>query len=1038
MIAAVIRWSLRHRLPVLLVSLLVGGYGLVALLRMPLDALPDLSDVQVIVRTTFPGQSPQIVENLVTTPLATALRSVPGAVTVRGDSFYGDSFLYVLFRDGTDPTLARTRVLEQLSLAVARLPEGARPALGPDGSGVGWVYQYALVDRSGRNDLTALRRLQDSFLKLELQSVPGVAEVATVGGMARQYQVTLDPLLMRDNSISLMMLRKAIQSANRDTGGGTIEMAEAEYRVHSRGLLTGIEDLRRVYYTEPGMSMIRRLPAPLSELADIRLAPQMRQGLADLDGEGEVAGGIVVMRNGENALHTIDGVKRRLAELRHALPKGVEVVEAYDRSDLILRAVGTLRDRLIEEFIVIVLVCAAFLLHARSALVLVISLPLGILAAFAIMQAQGIGANLMSLGGIAIAVGAMVDAAIVMLENAHKKLEGRNPNDETRTRTIVEAMTEVGPPVFFSLLIITVSFLPVFALESQEGRLFAPLAFTKTWAMAAAAGLSVTLVPVLIAAFLRGPLRAERDNPVNRGLIRFYQPLLGAALDRPRLTLALAGLAVLTTLLPLAHLGSEFLPDFDEGDLLYMPSIATGVSIGKAREILQQTDRRIRAMPEVARVFGKAGRAETATDPAPLAMIETVVQLKPRDAWRPGLTLDDLKRELDERTHLPGVTNAWIMPIRARLDMLATGIRTPVGVKISGPDLITIEQLGQQVAQVVGRIDGTVSAYAERLGRARYVDVRIDRDAAARSGFTVEEIQETIGAVGGMPVGDITEGRERVPIALRYPPEYRDSVRALAALPLVSEHETQARLGELAQISIKDGPDMLRSENARLTGWVLIDIRDRDLGSFVAEAQRAVAHDVALPPGYALSWSGQFEAMQRAHDRLLLLAPFTLALILLMLYFVFRNSIEPLLVMAALPLALIGGVWLLALLGYDFSVAVGVGFLALAGLAAEFGIVMLVYLDQAVTRHRPATRAQLRAAVIEGAVQRVRPKAMTVAVILGGLLPILVLGGTGSELTRRIAAPMVGGMITAPLVSMLLIPVLYLLWQARRLARHVG
>ncbi len=1035
MIAQIIHWSVRNRILVLLLTLILVGWGAYSAWKTPLDAIPDLSDVQVIVKTSFPGQAPQIVEDQITYPLASALRAVPGALAVRGYSFFGDSFIYVIFQDGTDPYWARSRVLEYLNQVAARLPEGARPQLGPDASGVGWIYEYALVDRSHRHDLAQLRSLQDWFLKYELQTVPGVAEVATVGGMVKQYQVVLDPILMRNFSISLSKVKRAIQGANREVGGSAIEMAEAEYRVYSHGYITGLDDLRRVRYLDKTIPF-RRSPLALDEIADIRVGPQMRQGVAELDGEGETVGAIVVMRSGHNALTTIEQVKAKLDELRQGLPAGVEIVETYDRSRLIERAVRTLRDRLIEEFIVVVLVCAAFLFHLRSALVVVVSLPVGILAAFAVMHAQGINANIMSLGGIAIAIGAMVDAAIVMIENAHKRLEGAGASVAARLKLLQEAATEVGAPLFFSLIIITLSFLPVFTLQAQEGRLFGPLAYTKTYAMAAAAGLSITLVPALMAFLIRGRIRPERDNPLNRALTRLYQPVIGWALDRPKHTLVVAALVIITGLWPLARLGSEFMPDLDEGDLLYMPSTYTGLSIGKAREMLQQTDRLIRAVPEVARVFGKAGRAETATDPAPLTMIETIVQLKPRHEWRPGLTLERLKQELDERVRLPGLTNAWVMPIRARIDMLATGIRTPVGVKIAGPDLKVIEGIGRQVEQAVRQVDGTVSAYSERVGSARYIDIRIDRDEAARNWLSIDEIQDVIStAVGGMNVTEAVEGRERYPINLRYPAEYRDSVETLRALPIVSEREYQVPLGDVAQVRIKDGPDMIRSENARLNGWTFIDIQGRDLGSYVAEARKVVAAHVRLPPGYSLTWSGQYEYLERAAQRLLLIAPLTLGLILLMLYLIFRNFIEPLLVMAALPLALVGGIWLLALLHYDLSVAAGVGFIALAGVAAEFGIVMLVYLDQAVMRRHPTTLAELRAAVIEGAVQRLRPKAMTVAVILAGLLPIMLGSGSGSEVMRRIAAPMVGGMITAPVVSMILIPTFYLLWKKRSLAK---
>jgi Cu(I)/Ag(I) efflux system membrane protein CusA/SilA len=1034
MIGKIIQWSIHQRLLVLIAAAALAVWGIHAIRHTPLDAIPDLTDVQVIVKTAYPGQAPRIIEDQITYPLASALLAVPGTVTVRGYSFFGDSYIYVLFKDGTDPYWARARVLEYLNQVSARLPAAARPQIGPDATGVGWIYQYALVDRGHRHDLAQLRSLQDWFLKYELQTLPGVAEVASVGGMIKQYQVVLNPETMRSFSISLGKAKHAIQSANRDVGGSAIEMAEAEYLVHSHGLITREEDLRQIPYLE-STSRPRRMPAMLDEFAEIRVGPQMRQGIAELDGEGETVGGIVVMRQGENALATIEGVKTKLAELSASLPAGVEIVPVYDRSGLIERSVRTLRDRLLEEFIVVVLVCAAFLFHLRSSLVVLITLPVGILATFVVMRAQGINANVMSLGGIAVAIGAMVDAAIVMIENAHKRLEaGPAADGAARLRALQEAATEVGVPLFFSLIIITLSFLPVLVLQAQEGRLFGPLAYTKTYAMAAAAGLSITLVPALMAYFIRGRIRAEQANPLNRWLIRAYLPVIRQALDRPVVTLLVA-LAVATSgLWPLARLGTEFMPELDEGDLLYMPGIYTGVSIGKARELLQQTDRLIRAVPEVERVFGKVGRADTATDPAPLTMIETTILLKPRAQWRPDMNPEKLRQELDRLVRLPGLTNAWVMPIKARLDMLTTGIRTPVGVKVAGPDLKVIETIGRQIEQAVGQVRGTRSVYAERAGSARYIDIRIDRAAAARAWMSVDEIQDIIStAVGGLNVTETVEGRERYPVNLRYPAEYRDSPERLRALPIVTERELHVQLGDVADIAIKSGPDMIRSENARLNSWVFIDIEGSDLGAYVAEARRVVEHHVTLPPGYSISWSGQYEYLERATQRFMVIAPLTLALILLMLYLIFRNVTEPLLVMAALPLALAGGGWLLTVLGYHLSVASGVGFIALAGVTAEFGVVMLVYLDQAVVRHAPRTPAELRAAVIEGAVQRVRPKAMTVAVILAGLSPIMLGGGTSSEVMRRIAAPMVGGMITAPLVSMILIPVLYLLWKRRTL-----
>jgi Cu(I)/Ag(I) efflux system membrane protein CusA/SilA len=1034
MIARLIRWSTVNRPLVLLVTLLVVGWGLYAVRHTPLDAIPDLSDVQVIIKTTFPGQSPQVMENQVTYPLTTAMLGVPGAVHVRGYSFFGESYVYVIFEDGTDPYWARTRVLEYLSQAREQLPAGARTQLGPDASGVGWIYEYALVDRSGRHDLAELRSLQDWFLKFELQTVPGVAEVASVGGMVKQYQVVLDPGRMRVHSLSLPVIRQMILDANQEVSGSVIEMGEAEYLIRGKGYIKNLEDLKRIPYLtrrEAGAALL------LQDIADIRVGPQMRRGIADLNGQGEVAGGIVVMRWGGNAQSVIGRVKEKLEQLKKSLPEGVEIVETYDRSALIGRAVATLKQRLVEEFILVAVVCAAFLFHLRSSLVVVFTLPVGILAAFIVMHLQGINANIMSLGGIAIALGAMVDAAIVMIENVHKRLEQVVATGTQRLAAMQEAMVEVGPPLFFSLLIITLSFLPVFALQAQEGRLFAPLAYTKTFAMAAAAGLSVTLVPVLIVYLVRGRIREEKANPLNRVLVRAYRGVIGAALDRPGLTLAIAVLLVATSFWPLSRLGSEFMPRLDEGDLLYMPTTLPGLSIGKAQQLLQQTDRLIKTVPEVDTVFGKIGQAETATDPAPLTMIETTIRLKPRAQWRAGMTLPKLIAELDERVRFPGLTNSWQMPIAARIDMLATGIKTPLGVKVAGPDLRVIDSIGAQIESLLRPLSGTASVYAERSGRARYIEIDVDRDSAAHYGLSVADIYQVISmAVGGMNITYTVEGRERYPINLRYPAEVRNSLTALKQLPVFLPTGQQIRLADVADVAIKDGPEMIKSEDARLNDWVYVDIQGRDLGSYVAGARRVVANHVQLPPGYSIGWSGQYQYLTRSSERLHYIVPLTLVLIFLLLYLNFRNMTEALMVMGALPLALVGGVWLLFGLDYRLSVAVGVGFIALAGVAAEFGVVMLVYLDQAVKRHRPATLAQLHEAVIEGAVQRVRPKAMTVAVVIAALLPIMLGGGTGSEVMRRIAAPMIGGMITAPLVSMLVIPVLYVLWKQRRLERR--
>ncbi|MBK5964293.1 CusA/CzcA family heavy metal efflux RND transporter [Thiocystis minor] len=1095
----VIEWSIRNRFLVLLATLILTGWGILAVRQTPLDALPDLSDVQVIIRTSFPGQSPRVVEDQVTYPITTTMLAVPGAQTVRGYSFFGDSYVYVIFKDGTDLYWARSRVLEYLNQAASRLPAGVSPRLGPDATGVGWVFSYALVDRSGRHDLAQLRSLQDWFLKFELQTVSGVAEVASVGGMVRQYQVVADPEKLRAYGIPLSKLSNAIRNANQEVGGSVVELAEAEYMIRTRGYLQSVADIETI----PVEVTSEGTPLLLRDLARIQIGPEMRRAVADLDGEGEVAGGIVVMRYGENALSTSAAVKDKLDQLAQGLPEGVEIVTTYDRSALILRAVDNLKDKLLEEFVVVALVCLVFLFHLRSAFVAIVSLPLGILTAFIVMQHQGINANIMSLGGIAIAIGAMVDAAIVMIENAHKHLEryrrthGEAPSGEVHWRVIAQAAVEVGPALFFSLLIITLSFLPVFALEAQEGRLFAPLAFTKTYAMAAAAGLSVTLVPVLMGYFIRGRIPSEDKNPLSRALIWVYRPLLRGVLAAPRTTILASLAIVLSLLLPLygvggllaplkwpfqaaslvredagtarvldriddwqdeltdtwrnltggvpwlhrlgTGLGSEFMPELDEGDLMYMPTTLPGLSIGKAQELLQQTDRLIASLPEVARVFGKIGRADTATDPAPLTMIETVIQLKPRDEWRPGLTLAGLIEELDATLDLPGVTNAWVMPIKTRIDMLATGIKTPVGIKVAGPSLEEIERIGQAIERVVREVPGTVSVFSERVAGGRYIEIRPDRVAAARVGLNISDINALVAAaVGGINITQTVEGLERYPVNLRFPREERDDVQKLRALPIVTPTGAQIPLDQIAAVEIVDGPPMLKSENARLNGWTFVDIRGVDVGSYVATAQARVREQVQLPPGYSITWSGQYEYMLRVKERLIQVVPFTLLIIFVLLYLIFRRLGEVWLVMLSLPFSLVGGFWLIAFLGYHLSVAVAVGFIALAGVAAEFGVVMLVYLDNALKerRERGALRdpGDLKAAIMEGAVLRVRPKAMTVAVIIAGLLPIMFGQGTGSEVMRRIAAPMIGGMLTAPLLSLFVIPAIYLVWRRRELA----
>jgi Cu(I)/Ag(I) efflux system membrane protein CusA/SilA len=1038
-IAALIRWSIVNRFLVLLATAMVSAWGVVSLLRTPLDALPDLSDVQVIIRTSYPGQAPRIVENQITYPLTTTMLSVPGAKTVRGYSFFGDSFVYVLFEDGTDLYWARSRVLEYLNQVQSRLPANARASLGPDATGVGWIYQYALVDRSGQLDAGQLRALQDWFLKFELKTVPNVAEVASIGGMVRQYQVLLDPDKLAAYMIPHTKVVEAIQRANQEAGGSVLELGEAEYMVRASGYLQSLDDFRKI----PLLSTDAGVSVRLGDVARIQVGPEMRRGIGELDGEGEATGGVIVMRSGKNALETIAAVKAKLNELQAGLPRGVEIVPSYDRASLIERAVANLRDKLVEEFIVVALVCFVFLFHLRSAFVAIVSLPLGILAAFIVMRYQGVNANIMSLGGIAIAIGAMVDAAVVMIENAHKHLErwkhehpGGTLDGEARWKVIGDSAVEVGPALFFSLLVITLSFIPVFTLEAQEGRLFAPLAFTKTYAMAAAAGLSVTLIPVLMGYLIRGRIPDERTNPLNRLLIALYRPLLNMVLRVPKLTLLVAAIVLAASLWPLQHIGAEFMPRLDEGDLLYMPSALPGLSAGKAAELLQQTDRLIKTVPEVARVHGKAGRAETATDPAPLEMFETTIQFKPREQWRPGLTQDQLVEELDRIVRVPGLANIWVPPIRNRIDMLATGIKSPVGVKVAGADLATIDRVTGEIERALKDVPGVSSALAERLTGGRYVDVTINRDAAARFGMNIADVQSVItSAVGGDNVGETVEGLQRFPINLRYPRETRDSLDKLRRLPIVSERGARLLLGDVADIRITDGPPMLRSENARLSGWVYVDIRGRDLRGAVQDMQRVVSDKVALPAGYSISWSGQFEYLERATARLKVVVPFTLLIIFVLLYLTFKRIDEALLIMAALPFALVGGIWLLWLLSYNLSVAAAVGFIALAGVAAEFGVIMLLYLKHAWDariEQGKLTNADLLDAIRDGAVLRVRPKAMTVAVILGGLFPIMWGTGTGSEVMQRIAAPMVGGMISAPLLSMFVIPAAYLLMRRRR------
>ena len=1041
MIASIIHWSIRNHFVVLLTTLILLGSGLYAVKQTPIDAIPDLSDVQVIVKTSFPGQAPQVVEDQVTYPLTTAMLSVPKAVTVRGYSFFGDSYVYVIFEEGTDLYWARSRVLEYLSQVASSLPATAKSQLGPDATGVGWIYGYALVDRTGKHDISQLRSLQDFFLKYELQTVPGVSEIATIGGMVKQYQVVVDPDRLRAYGIPISLIRTAISRGNQEAGASVIEMGEAEYMVTATGYLQNTDDLRKIPL---GMNS-NGIPLQLKDVADIVTGPQLRRGIAELNGEGEVVGAYVVMRFGENAQKTIDSVKQKIKSLEQGLPEGVEIITTYDRSTLIQQAVENLYEKLLEEFIVVVLICAIFLFHFRSSLVIIVSLPIGILGAFIIMHLQGLNANIMSLGGIAIAIGAMVDGAIVMIENVHKRMERTTLTKENRWQIIAEASVEVGPPLFFSLLIITLSFLPVFTLEAQEGKMFAPLAFTKTYAMAVAAVLSITLVPVLMGYFIRGKVLPEHKNPVNRLVSWIYLPIIRAVLDAPKTMILIAGLTLAIGLWPATKIGSEFMPPLDEGDLMYMPTTYPGISIGKAREILQQTDKLIMTVPEVKSVFGKIGRAESATDPAPLTMIETLIQLKPKSEWRAGVTTDSLRAELDQLVKFPGLTNAWVMPIKTRIDMLATGIKTPVGIKVAGPDLAQIESIGKDLEKILKNIEGTASVYSERVAGGRYIKADIDRDKAARYGLNIADIQDVIKtAIGGMRVSQTIEGLERYPVNIRYPQAYRDSVEKIRLLPLTTNNNQRIALSDVAYISVEDGPPAIKSENARLNGWTLVDISGRDLGSYVEEAQKVVAEQLQLPAGYSIAWSGQYEYMVRAKERLTVVVPLTLAIIMLLLYINFRNVIEVLIIMGTLPFALIGGIWLIYLLDYDMSVAVGVGFIALAGVTVEIGVLMLVYLNQAffhinqiaIHEGRDLTREEIKTAVLDGAGKRVRPIMMTVAAIVVGLIPIMFGEGTGSEVMQRIAGPMIGGMISSLVLTLLVIPAIYFLWKTNLSKKH--
>jgi Cu(I)/Ag(I) efflux system membrane protein CusA/SilA len=1034
MIERVIHWSITNRFFVLLTTFIIIGFGLFALRNTPVDALPDLSDVQVIIKTNYPGQSPQVVEDQVTYPLTTAMLSVPGAKTVRGFSFFGDSFVYIIFDDKTDLYWARSRVMEYLSQVSPRLPAAAKPQLGPDATGVGWIYLYALVDRTGKHDLSQLRAIQDWFLKFELQTVSGVSEVASIGGMVKQYQIIVDPDKLRAYGIPLSLIQLAIKQGNQEVGASVIEMAEAEYMVSASGYIQSIQDLALI----PLGSNNRGTPLLLRDVADIRVGPQMRRGIAELNGEGEVTGAVVVMRFGENAQQTIAGVKQKLVTLKDSLPEGVEIVTVYDRSDLITRAVDNLWSKLGEELLIVALVCAVFLFHIRSSIVAVISLPIGILVSFIIMYWQGVNANIMSLGGIAIAIGAMTDGAIVMIENMHKHMEKTPLTNENRWQVVAKSASEVGPALFFSLLIITVSFLPVFILEAQEGKMFAPLAYTKTYAMAASAGLAITLVPVLMGYFIRGKIVSEKKNPLNRLLVATYLPVLRLVLNYPKFTVLITLLIAVVGFYPINKLGSEFIPPLDEGDLMYMPTTYAGLSIGKARELLQQTDKLIATVPEVEHVFGKIGRAETATDPAPLTMIETFIKLKPKELWREGMTTEKLREVLNELVQFPGLTNAWVMPIKTRIDMLATGIKTPVGIKVAGGDLAIIQRIGQDIEQILSQLPGTASVYSERVVGGRYIKIDIKRELASRYGLNIADVQQVIStAIGGVNVSESVEGLERYPINLRYPQSYRDSPEQLALLPVVTPSGQRIALADVAEIYIEDGPSGIKSENARINGWTYIDIKDIDVGSYVENAKQLLSKELDLPTGYSLNWAGQYEYMQRAKEKLAYVLPLTLAIIVILLYLSFRSFVEVAIIIGTLPLALIGGIWLLYIENFNLSVASGVGFIALAGVAAEIGVIMLVYLNQSYnkliqTHQKNLTKPSLEElidTVMQGAGLRVRPVMMTVATIMIGLLPVLYGSGTGSEVMSRIAAPMVGGMASALLLSLIIVPVVYLLWR---------
>ncbi len=1033
MLEKIIEWSVNNRFLVTIGIFAVILVGILSIQTTPVDAIPDLSDVQVIIITEYPGQGPNVVEDQVTYPLTTAMLAVPYATVVRGYSFFGFSLVYILFEDGTDLYWARSRVLEYLNFAASRLPQGITPQLGPDATGVGWVYEY-ILDGGDKYDLQQLRSIQDWYLRYELASVPGVSEVASIGGFVKQYQVEVDPLKLQAYSIPLQKVRMAIKRSNNDVGGRLIEMGETEFMVRGLGYITSIQDLEKV---PVGMGP-NNAPILLEDIAQIHFGPELRRGIAEWNGEGETVGGIIVIRFGENALKVIDGVKERLEDLKKGLPEGVTVKTAYDRSSLIKRAISTLKEKLLEETIVVALVILVFLLHIPSSFVAIFTLPLAVLLSFVIMRAQGLNANIMSLGGIAIAIGVMVDAVVVMIENVHKHMERETAQGaEDRWGLIVKASKEVGPALFYSLLIITLSFIPVFTLQQQEGRLFKPLAFTKTYAMAASAFLAITVVPVLMGYFIRGKIRPENKHPLSRILIRSYRPIIHFVLKHKAVTILVAILIVVVSLFPLSRIGSEFMPPLNEGDLLYMPTTLPGVSITKAKELLQQTDKIIASFPEVESVLGKIGRADTATDPAPLTMIETTIRLKDKKDWRPGMTIEKLTEELNDAVQFPGLTNAWTMPIKTRIDMLSTGIKTPVGIKLMGPDLQTLSDLGEQIEAVIRQVPGTGSVISERVTGGNYIDFAISREAAARYALTVGDVQDIImSAIGGMNVTTTVEGLERYPVNVRYSRELRDNLSALRRVLIPTPSGAEIPLGQVADLQIKKGPAAIKSENARRTAWLYVDLRDIDVGSYVKMAKRVVDTSVEFPPGYSIVWSGQYEYMQRAQERLRLVVPVTLLIIFLLLYFNFKNIGESLIIMLSLPFALVGGIWLMWLSGYNMSVAVGVGFIALAGLAAETGVVMLLYIDNAykdrLLHGQMNTRNDLHAAIVHGAVERVRPKLMTVSTTIMGLLPIMWGHGTGSQVMKRIAAPMVGGLITSTFLTLIVIPAIYYLWRGRK------